>query len=107
MGNIKKDISFILIASDQGTMIVNRNDYNLSNGEPYGVGYQLLNNSNDDYSEVEFTKMLLNYKRKYNEDGVIAIDCGAPIGVHTIQWGKLMHDWGMAYSFEAQEKIFK
>ncbi|RAP23098.1 FkbM family methyltransferase [Candidatus Marinamargulisbacteria bacterium SCGC AG-343-K17] len=101
-----KSISFILVSSDQGTMIVNRHDYNMSNGEAYGVGHQLLNHSSYDYPEVEFTKMLLNYKRKYNGDGVIAIDCGANIGVHTIQWGNLMHNWGTIYSFEAQEKIF-
>ncbi len=99
-------ISFIIAATDQGTMIINRHDYNGPENARYGVGNQLLSTSNYDYSEVEFSKMLLKYKRKYNGDGVIAIDCGANIGVHTVQWGKLMRDFGRVYSFEAQEKLF-
>ena len=57
-----KNISFILIASDQGTIIVNRHDYNQSNGGAYGVGHQLLNHSHYDYPEVEFSKMLHPFK---------------------------------------------
>ena len=40
--------SFVLTASDHGTMIVNRNDYQEVNDGGYGIGYQLLNKSNFD-----------------------------------------------------------
>ena len=45
--------------------------------------------------------------RKQNfGDGVVAIDCGANIGVHTIEWAQAMHGWGSVIAFEAQERIY-
>ncbi len=37
---------------------------------------------------------------------MVALDCGANIGVHTIEWANLMTGWGEVIAFEAQEKIF-
>jgi FkbM family methyltransferase len=72
----------------------------------YGVGHQLLNTSSFDQQEIDFALALL-YRRKINfGDGVVAIDCGANIGVHTIEWARLMTSWGRVIAFEAQEKIF-
>ena len=36
----------------------------------------------------------------------MALDCGANIGVHTLEWAKHMHGWGRVMAFEAQERIF-
>ncbi|HUE11510.1 MAG TPA: FkbM family methyltransferase, partial [Steroidobacteraceae bacterium] len=37
---------------------------------------------------------------------VIAVDCGANIGVHTIEWAKHMTSWGIVLALEAQERIY-
>jgi FkbM family methyltransferase len=36
----------------------------------------------------------------------VAIDGGANIGVHTVEWGRHMHGWGRVIAFEAQESVF-
>ncbi|MFM0028402.1 hypothetical protein PQR70_19310 [Paraburkholderia madseniana] len=76
-------------------MIVNRNDYNItSSGGAYGVGHQFLQQSSFDASEVGFALGLLNRRRQHFGDGVFAIDGGANIGVHTIEWARHTHGWG-------------
>ena len=102
-----RPIAFVLAASNHGTMIVNRNDHNVySSGYTYGVGYQILQTSSFDASEVGFLLVLLDRRRKYFGDGVLAIDGGANIGVHTIEWARHMHGWGRVLSFEAQEVVY-
>src|SRR5262249_46037771 len=49
---------------------------------------------------------LLGLRRNYFGDGVIALDCGANIGVHTIEWAKRMSGWGQVIAIEAQERLF-
>jgi FkbM family methyltransferase len=102
-----RPIAFILASSNHGTMIVNRNDYRLiGENRGYGVGFQILNNSVFDATEVNFAMALLTCRRKHFGDGVIAIDGGANIGVHTIEWARHMHNWGEVIGFEAQEVVF-
>ena len=107
MINIQRPIPFILISSNHGTMIINRNDYRMideNNG--YGVGFQLLNNSSYDQEEIDCALALLEKRRIHFGPGVTALDCGANIGVHTIEWSRLMFGWGQVMAFEAQEKIY-
>jgi FkbM family methyltransferase len=88
-------------------MIMNHNDYYLlGEGKGWGVGYQLLNTGSHDHQEVDFILALLERRRKYFGDGVVALDCGANIGVHTVEWARTMYGWGEVIAFEAQEKIF-
>ncbi|MDP5007546.1 MAG: FkbM family methyltransferase [Glaciimonas sp.] len=101
-----RPIAFVLAATNHGSMIVNRNDYHISNKGGYGVGYQILNNASFDQSEVNFVLALLNCRRQYYGDGVVAIDGGANIGVHTIEWARHMYGWGCVISFEAQEVVY-
>ncbi|MEQ5842341.1 FkbM family methyltransferase [Paraburkholderia acidicola] len=102
-----RPIAFILAASNHGTMIVNRNDYNVkSSGDVYGVGQDILQTSSFSESEVSFVLALLTKRRHYFGDGVFAIDGGANIGVHTIEWGRHMHGWGRVLGFEAQEILY-
>jgi FkbM family methyltransferase len=72
----------------------------------YGVGFQLLENASFDPSEVSLAIDLLARRRKHYGDGVVAIDCGANIGVHTIEWATTMTGWGSVLSIEAQERIY-
>ena len=45
-------------------------------------------------------------RKEFFGDGVVAVDCGANIGVHTVEWAKLMHGWGRVIAIEAQERIY-
>ncbi len=49
---------------------------------------------------------ILELRRKYHGDGLVAVDCGANLGVHTVEWAKYMTDWGVVLAFEAQERIY-
>ncbi|AKM33361.1 FkbM family methyltransferase (plasmid) [Pandoraea faecigallinarum] len=103
----KRPLAFILVASNHGPLIVNRHDYNIpACGSPYGVGHDLLQESSYAAPEVAFACALLAQRRRYFGDGVVALDGGANIGVHTIEWARHMHGWGRVLSFEAQEVIY-
>jgi len=107
MSNIKRPVAFILVSSNHGTMIVNHNDHCTDDkGDAWGVGYQILHTGSHDHQEVDFILALLERRRKYFGAGVVALDCGANIGVHTIEWARAMYGWGEVLAFEAQEKIF-
>jgi FkbM family methyltransferase len=65
-----------------------------------------LEKASYDASEVDLVLGLLDLRRHYAGDGVVAIDCGANIGVHTIEWAKHMTGWGTVVAIEAQERIY-
>lgn len=98
--------SFIISASDHGTMIVNRNDYREQEDGVIGVGAQILETQSFDKREVELVLRILRRRRDIYGSGVVALDCGANIGVHTIEWAKMMYGWGKVHAFEAQERLF-
>lgn len=83
-----RPIAFVLAATHQGTLIVNRNDYRLTGRGGYGVGYQLLQTSSFDATEVDFAVQLLGRRRSHFGDGVVALDCGANIGVPVPDYGR-------------------
>jgi FkbM family methyltransferase len=100
-------VAFCLVSSDHGPMIVNRFDYNhIFNGDYYGVGAQILETGHYDPREVGMLKSLLLCRREHHGDGVVALDCGANIGVHSVEWAKMMRGWGRVVSVEAQERVF-
>ena len=69
-----KKNSFVLTSTDVGTMIVNKNDYkNTVNGD-IGVGYELLNFSSFDASQVNILMQILLLLRQYRGDGVVMLD---------------------------------
>ncbi len=71
----------------------------------YGVGFQILETSHFDPGEVALAVELLTTSQISGHDGVVAIDCGANIGVHTIEW-RAMTGWGSVLSIEAQERVY-
>ena len=102
-----RPIAFILAASNHGTMIVNRNDYHMIDSQNvYGVGFEILNNSCFDYDEVQLALKLLSWRLQYFGSGVVAIDGGANIGIHTVEWSRHMYGWGNVIGFEAQEILY-
>jgi FkbM family methyltransferase len=106
MSTAPRKIAFVIASSAHGPLIINRFDYNTSGSTAYGVGIQLLENGAFDQAEVDLTCRLLDLRRKYHGDGVVAIDCGANIGVHTVEWSRQMTGWGTVTAIEAQEKVF-
>jgi FkbM family methyltransferase len=103
----RRPVAFVLASSGHGSLILNRNDYRmLTDTQGYGVGFQVLNTSYYDPEEVDVTLTLLVLRKKIVGSGVIAVDCGANIGVHTIEWAKAMHGWGEVIALEAQERIY-
>jgi len=100
-------IAFVLAASNQSTLIVNRLDYQMvDHNRGYGVGFNILNSALFDQEGVDFSLSLLRLRRKYFGDGVNAIDCGANIGVYALEWARTMTGWGSVIAIEAQERIF-
>lgn len=107
MNKLKRPIAFVICSTNHGTMLVNKNDYYLIDKENgYGVGYGLFKYSVHEPDETEIAMELLKLRKHYYGSNVVAIDCGANIGTHTIGWSKLMYEWGSVISFEAQERIF-
>lgn len=104
-----RPIAFVLSSTNHGSLLVNRHDYHSLDNSPatsWGVGHQLLSTSSFDQEEVDCVLNLLESRKLNYGDGVIALDCGANIGVHTVEWAKLMSEWGEVIAFEAQERIF-
>lgn len=102
-----KPVAFVLASTAHGSMLVNRFDYHeYQPGRAYGVGQQLLAFSRFEPQEVELVLKLLQARKQCHGPGVLAVDCGANIGIHTIEWAKLMTGWGEVLAFEAQERIF-
>jgi FkbM family methyltransferase len=99
-------VAFILAASDHGPLIVNRFDRCGSEDRAFGVGHEILHSGAYDRPTVRFVAGLLATRRKYFGDGVVAIDCGANIGVLTLEWARHMTGWGSVIAIEAQERIY-
>jgi FkbM family methyltransferase len=102
----RRPIANVVVSTGHGTFIVNRHDYLTSATGSIGVGHQLLQNSYFDPEEVIHVKEVLMLRREMFGDGVIVIDGGANIGVHTVEWAKTMYGWGSVMAFEAQERVF-
>lgn len=107
MRDVRRKLAFVLASSNHGTMIVNRLDYRMIDAERgYGVGFQILETGSFDPGEVGMALELLALRRRHHGDGVVALDCGANIGVHTIEWASTMTGWGSVLAIEAQERIY-
>lgn len=99
--------AFVLAATDHGTLIVNRFDYHMLSAESgIGVGFNLLENSAYEPAEFGVGVAMLELAKAFRGDGVVAVDCGANIGVHSVEWARAMTGWGRVLAFEAQERLY-
>jgi FkbM family methyltransferase len=107
MAHTKRPTPFVLVSSSHGTLIINSKDVRMtSENSGFGIGFQILTTGGANQEEIELANFLIQKRHQYFGNGVIVLDCGANIGVHTVEWAKTMHGWGHIYAFEAQEKIF-
>jgi FkbM family methyltransferase len=106
IANPPRTLGFVLAATEHGTMILNRFDQHDAGAGAYGVGYNLLHLAHYDPIEVANAVSLPAIRRGHFGDGVVAVDCGANIGVHTLAWARSMTGWGSMIAIEAQERVF-
>lgn len=103
----KRPSPFVILSTSQGTLITNKNDYRMIDAtRGYGVGWQLFNQGCFDPDEVGAAIKLLNIRHQHFGDGVVGLDCGANLGVHTVEWAKALHGRGHVIAIEAQERIY-
>jgi FkbM family methyltransferase len=98
----KRKLPFVLVSTQHGALIMSRLDFQPGDRN----GNQLLEWGMYEPHEVSCLLELLEIRRRHYGDGVFAIDCGANIGIHTIEWSKLMTQWGWVLSIEAQERLY-
>lgn len=96
-------VAFVVAAADGCTLIVNRFDRYHAD---FGVGLEILEEGAYGVEEGLLGTELLSQCRAIRGDAVVAIDCGANIGVHTIRWARHMTAWGSVAAIEAQERVF-
>lgn len=102
-----RQMPFVVVSSNHGSLIVNRNDHAGPVGQEYGVAHNLFTYGTlDIINEMGLFREILNIRRGAFGDGAVVLDCGANIGVYAIEFARIMNGWGHVYSFEAQEKIF-
>jgi len=102
-----KQKAYVLLSTDHGSMIVNRFDYHTNDGKnSFGVGSQLLGKGSYDAGEILFLKNILNALVNDRGSGITVLDCGANIGVHTIEFAKSLDGHGSVVSIEAQRQVY-
>lgn len=105
--NLKRSVNFILASTDQGTFIVNRNDYNLdAQNNRYGVGWNLFGHSSWEKETLDLTCRLLTERWKQKKVDMTILDCGANIGIHSVHWARHCYGWGKVKAYEAQPTLF-
>ena len=99
-----RPLPFVLAATDHGPLIVSRLDrHQLANGGIYGVGQQLLDFGSYEAGEIDFIKNEIELLKKLRGPSLVAVDCGANIGVMTIEIAKALKGLGRVVGIEAQE----
>lgn len=101
-------VPFILASTAHGPIIFNHLDWKRAPGDTIeiGVGLDLLMHGEFDLALISFTLGALELRHRERGPAVVALDCGANIGIYTIEWARMMADWGMVLAFEPQERMF-
>jgi FkbM family methyltransferase len=97
---------FSIVNTDHGALLVNRLDFQVVEGGAVGVGFQLLEYGEYESDEIVQAIRLLKWQFDRHGPGVVAIDGGANIGVHAVEWAKYLRGWGRVIAFEPQEMIY-
>lgn len=107
-GLTKQKVPFVLVSCDHGTVILNRLDWRKlsETHNEFGVGTDILVHGQFDFDLISMTGGMLAARREKHGPGVVALDCGANIGIYTLEWARMMTGWGSVIAFEPQERIY-
>ena len=97
---MQQKIPFVLASTAHGSIILPRNDWRkLSDTHnEFGVGADILVHGEYDLPLISMTCGVLAHQRDKRGAGVVAIDCGANIGIYSIEWARRMDGWGSVIS---------
>lgn len=102
-------ISYVLASTHHGTFIINRNDENQNEQYgTYGVGSKLFETGSFFQTDIDLLVSILRLKKQESAGRrpVVAIDCGANLGVHTIEFARELEGVGNVISIEAQKPVY-
>lgn len=104
----KQKVPFVLVSCVHGTVILNRLDWRkmTETHNEFGVGTDILVNGHAGLDEISIVGGLLERRRESHGPGVVALDVGANIGTFTLEFARLMEEWGVVLAFEPQERIY-
>jgi FkbM family methyltransferase len=102
-------VAYVLASTRHGTLIVNRNDENRNDEYgTYGVGWNLLETGEFYQSDITLLTAILKLRVRAlgGARPVVAIDCGANLGVLTIEFARTLGDAGRVIAIEAQRSVY-
>ena len=101
-------VPFVLASSAHGPVILFSLDWSpLSNTHvEFGTGLDILVNGEYDVALISMTCGCLEARRLAFGPGVVALDCGANIGIFSMEWARSMEGFGSVIAFEPQERLY-
>jgi FkbM family methyltransferase len=101
-------VPFVLASTVHGPVILNAIEWHAMSKDhvEVGVGLGLLLNGEYDLALVSMTVGAIEARRRTHGPGAIALDCGANIGIYSMEWARAMEGWGSVLAFEPQERVF-
>lgn len=101
-----RPLPFVLAASNHGPLIVSRHDRHDATYGSYGVGQQILDKGEYDPGEINLIRQIVSDLKSRRGNELVAVDCGANIGVMTIEIAKALNGLGRVVGIEAQERLY-
>lgn len=98
-------VAFVLAATRHGALLVDREDQHRRPGTGPGPGQRLLGAAAWDPTGIDLGLDLLRMRRR-GDGRQVAVDGGADIGVHALEWARGMAGWGDVLAIEARERVF-
>jgi len=101
-------VPFVLASTAHGPVILSAIDWRPISGThvEFGVGTDLLISGEYDTANISMVTACLEDRRQKHGAGAVALDCGANIGIYTMDLARAMEGWGQVLSFEPQERIY-
>lgn len=93
----------ILVRTEYGLMVVNRNDWQEVDGKRFGVGYELMQAGRYQPGEMALIRRVVAAL----PPNPVALDIGANIGVNTLVMSEALGAAGCLHAFEPQRVIFQ
>lgn len=108
LNNPLRPMVFVLGSLANGTVIYSLNDCSKDKDgrEVHGAGKIFQRDSQLDVAKSNLMRNILNELKKVRGNKLIALDCGANIGIHTIAMAQILYPEGKVIAYEPQEWIY-